>query len=171
MTAQEPPISTTAKGRITSVLQTEFLFQIRIPLYPAIDIGMTPNGHRMILMAKSGTFEGPRIKGQVISGGDWAMVRADNSGAIDVRLNLRTDDGALILMTYFGRMVASPENFEYALDFSKPDDPEGANRYYFRTNPLFETGDARYAWLNYVVSVGKGRTGDNGVIYDIFAVK
>ena len=77
----------------------------------------------------------------------------------------------LILMTYFGRMVASQENFAYALDFFKPDDPAGANRYYFRTNPLFETGDARYAWLNHVVTVGKGRTGDGGVIYDIFVVK
>ena len=43
--------------------------------------------------------------------------------------------------------------------------------YYFRTNPLFETGDERYAWLNTIVAVGKGRTGDGGVIHEIFAVK
>ena len=47
----------------------------------------------------------------------------------------------------------------------------GPDRYCFRTNPLFETGDERYAWLNHVVAVGKGRTGDNGVIYDVFAVR
>jgi hypothetical protein len=27
-------------------------------------------------------------------------------------------------------------------------------QYYFRTNPLFETGSSQYAWLNDVVCVG-----------------
>ena len=154
-------------------LETEFLFNVRIPLAPPIDSGPTPNGHRMIFMAASGSFEGPKMKGEVIpmSGGDWSVVRADGSGALDVRLSLKTDDGAVILMTYNGRMHASEDDFDYALDFAKPDDPAGAGRYHFRTNPLFETGDRRYAWLNHLVTIGKGRTGDGGVIYDVFAVR
>lgn len=52
----------------------------------------------------------------------------------------------------------------------KPTINAGANRYYFRINPLFETGDERYAWLNRVVAVGKGRTEDGGVRYEIFEV-
>ena len=154
-------------------LDSEFLFQMRVKLAPPMDIGSGPNGHRMIFMGRSGTIEGPRIKGYVMpmSGGDWSRIRADGSGALDVRLTLKTDDGAVIYMTYLGRMVASDDDMRYALDFSKPDDPDGARRYYFRTNPLFETGDDRYAWLNHVVAVGKGRTGDDGVIYDVFAVR
>lgn len=154
-------------------VEIEFLFTMKCKLDPIIDHGTTPNGQRLVAIASSGTFQGPRLAGVIVpgSGGDWAIVRSDGSGALDVRLSLKTNDGALILMTYFGRMVASQENFAYALDFFKPDDPAGANRYYFRTNPLFETGDARYAWLNHVVTVGKGRTGDGGVIYDIFVVK
>ena len=105
-----------------------------------------------------------------MSGGDWAIVRPDGSGVLDVRLSLRTTDGAIILMTYSGRMVASEQDFDYALDFGKPDDPEGASRYYFRTNPVFETGSERYAWLNHLICVGKGRTGDGGVIYEVFKV-
>ena len=170
MTSQAAITSLNKKTAI-SAIESEFLFQVRIPLYPAIDLGQTPNGHRMILMAKDGTFEGPKLRGKVISGGDWALVRGDRSGALDVRLNLKTHDGALLLMTYYGRMMAAEEDFEYALDFSKPDDPEGANRYYFRTNPLFETSDPRYAWLNHIVTIGKGRTGDHGVIYDVFTIK
>ena len=159
---------------MASTLQTEFLFEVRIPLAPPMDLGpAAPDGHRMIFMAASGSFEGPRMRGEVIpmSGGDWSRIRADGSGALDVRLSLCTDDGAIILMTYLGRMVASPDDFGYALDFAKPDDREGASRYYFRTIPLFETGDERYAWMNHIVSVGKGRTGDGGVIYEVFAVK
>ena len=157
-----------------SELKTEFLFEARIPLNAPMDVGQTPEGRNMIFIVKSGVFQGPKIKGEVIpmSGGDWSRVRADGSGALDVRICLKTDDGAIIYASWLGRMVASAENFEYALDFAKPDDPKGAEeRYYFRTNPLFETGDARYAWLNNIVAVGKGRTGDGGVIHEIFAVK
>ena len=156
-----------------SELHSEFLFQMRIKLAPPMDVGPSPEGHRIIFMGQSGTVEGPRIKGEVLpmSGGDWARIRADGSGTLDVRLSLKTDDGALIYMTYFGRMIPLDGDMEYALDFAKPDDPQGAERYYFRTNPLFETGDERYAWLNHVVAIGKGRTGDGGVIYDVFAVK
>lgn len=162
-----------AAERRVPELHTEFLFTMKCKLDPIIDHGATPNGHRLICIGGSGTFEGPKLKGIIVpgSGGDWSRTRTDGSGALDVRLSLQTHDGALILITYFGRMVASKEHFDYALDFFKPDDPAGANRYYFRTNPLFETGDERYAWLNNIVTVGKGRTGDGGVIYEIFEVK
>lgn len=94
------------------------------------------------------------------------------SGALDVRMCLRTHDGAAIFVHWHGRMVVSAENQAYALDFSKPDDPAGADeRYYFRTSPVFETGDQRYAWLNNVIAVSKSRTGDGGVIHRVFAVK
>lgn len=155
-------------------LKTEFLFEVKIPLAPPMDIGAAPDGQRMIFMAASGKFAGPRMNGDVIpmSGGDWSRIRADGTGALDVRLTLKTDDGALILMSYLGRMIASQENFAYALDFAKPDDRAGAEtRYYFRTNPMFETGDKRYGWLNNIIAVGKGRTGDGGVIYEVFEVK
>jgi Protein of unknown function (DUF3237) len=154
-------------------LQTEFLFSLKLIIAPPIDIGQTPDGHRTIFMIASGSFQGSKLKGDVLpmSGGDYATIRADGSIALDVRVSLKTDDGALIFMTYFGRIVASPENFSYALDFEKPDNPQGANKYYFRTNPLFETGDERYVWLNHIVAVAKGRTGDGGVIYEVFEIK
>jgi uncharacterized protein DUF3237 len=157
----------------SSPLETEFLFEIRIPLAAPVDVGAGPDGRRIVLMAQSGRFSGPRLRGEVVplSGGDWARRRRDGVSVIDARLCLRTEDGAMILMTYQGRLQASPENQDYARDFAKSDDPAGARRYYFRTNPLFETGDERYAWLNAIVAVGSGRTGDGGVVYDVFEVR
>lgn len=154
-------------------LATEFLFELHIPLAPPIDVGPGPDGRRIVLLAESGGFAGPRLRGEVLplSGGDYVRRRSDGVSVIDVRLCLRTHDGATVLMTYQGRLQASAANAEYARDFTKPDDPAGADRYYFRTNPLFETGDERYAWLNAIVAVGMGRTGDGGVVYDIFEVK
>lgn len=156
-----------------SELKSELLFEARIPLDAPIDVGDTPEGRNMVFIVKGGRFEGPRLRGEVLpgSGGDWSRVRPDGSGALDVRICLKTDDGAVIYASWLGRMVTTPEHFAYALDFAKPDDPAGAeSRYYFRTNPLFETGDPRYAWLNHVVAIGKGRTGDGGVIHEVFAI-
>ena len=154
-------------------IETEFLFEARIPLEPPMHIGQTPEGYRMIVNVGAGRFEGPRLRGEVIpmSGADWSRIRADGSGALDVRMCIRTHDGAMIYVHWHGLMIASADDRDYALDFAKADDPAGAARYYFRTSPQFETGDERYAWLNNILAVSKSRTGDGGVIHRVFAVK
>jgi hypothetical protein len=102
-------------------------------------------------------------------GGDWALFRSDGAMTLDVRLTLRTDDDALIHMTYGGRWITPPE---LRADMSDPDkrchvDPA---RYYFRTNPLFETGSPKYAWLNDIVCVGTGYLIEGGIAYKVSQV-
>jgi Protein of unknown function (DUF3237) len=47
-----------------SEVETEFLFEARVALYqPPIDVGAGPEGHRAIYFVKSGTFEGPKLRG------------------------------------------------------------------------------------------------------------
>ena len=156
-----------------SELETEFLFEARIPLTNAMHVGQTPDGYRMIVNVAGGHFEGPHLRGEVIpmSGADWSRIRSDGNGALDVRMCLKTGDGAILYVHWHGLMVASEEHRDYALDFAKPDDPQGAARYYFRTSPQIETGDKRYGWLNNLICVTKSRTGDGGVIHRVFAVK
>jgi hypothetical protein len=49
----------------------------------------------------------------VVPGGDdWALFCADGAMSPDVRLTLRTDDGALVHMTYGGIAYAVPKSFE-----------------------------------------------------------
>jgi hypothetical protein len=43
-------------------------------------------------------------------------------------------------------------------------------RYYFRTNPLFETGAPAYAWLNDIVCVGVGYLVEGAVAYRVSQV-
>jgi hypothetical protein len=166
-------IQVTRRGKMSEV-ETEFLFEARVALHlPFVDVGAGPEGHREIYFVKGGTFEGPKMRGQVVpnSGADWVRVRTDGSSHLDVRFCLETDDGAIIYSHWHGRFTALPEHLEYALDLKKPDDPQGADRYYFRTNPEFETGNERYAWLNNIVTVTKSRTGGGGVIHRVFAIK
>ncbi|MEO0362352.1 MAG: DUF3237 domain-containing protein [Pseudomonadota bacterium] len=153
-------------------IETEFLFEARVRLAEPIHVGPTPEGRRMIVNVKGGVFEGPRLRGEVVAdtGADFARIRANGGGALDVRFLLRTDDGALIYAHWHGVMAFDEAERSYALDFDKPDDPSGAHRYYFRTAPRFETADERYGWLNDVLAVSRSRTGGGGVVHRIFKI-
>jgi hypothetical protein len=111
-----------------------------------------PAGSRAIVDASTGTFTGPRLSGTVHGpGGDWVTLRADGSMQLDVRLLLKTDDGADILMEYKG--VGSP----------------GAA--VITTAPMFQTGAEQYAWLNGVVAIARGSSDGSSVTYDVYEVK
>jgi len=87
------------------------LFTITMKLPPTLEVGDTPAGNRRVFTAAGGTFAGDRLRGEVLAQGssDLLLVRTDGSSQQDVRLILRTDDGALILMTYRGVRHASAE--------------------------------------------------------------
>ena len=113
-----------------------------------------------------GSFEGPKIKGEVLSGADWILFRSDGVGEIDVRATLRADDGKLIYCHYRGILNVAPELFERALNGEDVDPSE----YYFRTTPVFETASEKYGWLNKVVTVGTGLVSNEGVEYDVYSI-
>lgn len=161
-----------ADPRVKSVgdLATRHLFDIVVDLDPRLNFGAGPVGQRVLFGATNGSFEGPRLRGEVLrGGGDWALFRADGAMALDVRLSLRTHDGELIYMTYGGRWVTPQHLRAEMADPARRTqvDPAG---YYFRTNPLFETGSQTYAWLNDIVCVGKGYLVEGAVAYKIFEV-
>jgi hypothetical protein len=156
--------------RALDEVRTEPLFDIVVDLSPKQTIGPGPVGHRTLFGAAGGSFEGPRLRGHVLAGGgDWALFRSDGVMMLDVRLTLKTHDGALIMMTYGGRWVFPTGLREAMADISTRHqiDPAG---YYFRTNPVFETGAKQYAWLNDVVCIGQGYLIEGGVAYKISRV-
>jgi hypothetical protein len=44
-------------------------------------------------------------------------------------------------------------------------------KYYFRTNPVFQTSSKKYSWLNHTIAVGVGKMIKGGVAYRIYAIK
>jgi hypothetical protein len=153
-----------------SEIKTEHLFDIVVDLNPHLSIGEGPIGRRVMFGAAGGTFEGPKLRGEVLAGGgDWALFRADGAMMLDVRLTLRTHDGALVQMTYGGRWVIPAELRADMADPVKRYEI-GPERYYFRTNPLFETGSKDYGWLNDIVCVGAGYLVENAVAYKVAQV-
>jgi Protein of unknown function (DUF3237) len=143
------------------------LFDIVVDLKPRLNIGEGPFGRRVLFGAAGGSFDGPNLRGEVLEGGgDWALFRPDGTMTLDVRLTLRTDDDALVHMTYGGRWVTPPDLRADISDPAKRYQIDPA-RYYFRTNPLFETGAPQYAWLNDIVCIGSGYLVEGGIAYKV----
>lgn len=136
--------------------------------YPAmVSIGHTPAGLRRIAPVSGGTFVGDRLSGVVLPGGnDWLINRSDGVMVIDVRLTLKTDDSALIYLSYQGRFLAEPA---VMARFAKGE-ALALSEYSLAMTAKFECGDDRYAWLNNVVAVGTGERTATGPIYTIFEV-
>ncbi len=147
-------------------MKLEPLMTFRAELRPPVDVGSTPHGRRMIFEVIGGSFEGPRLRGKALTGGgDWMLLDAEGVGRLDVRGTLETDDGAMIYVQYYGVIVMN-EKVQAALAAGGE---TGFGDTYFMTQPRFETGDERYAWLNKIVAVAEGRVLPNAVEYRVFA--
>jgi hypothetical protein len=148
-------------------VRTRPLFLLRLQVPPLVVVGATPDTFRRIGVITGGSFEGERLSGEVLAGGnDWQAVRNDGSTKLDVRIVLKTTDAALIVMTYQAVRHGPPSIIEQ-LEKGEPVDPAS---YYFRMNPLFETGSAKYDWINHIIAVGTGHRRADGPIYSIFEV-
>ena len=125
------------------------LMTLRLSTAPTQEVGAGPHGKRIIFPIIGGTFEGDRLRGKVLSGGDdWGIVRSDGVIELDLRVTLETDDGALIHMTFEGMR-----------------DDAALGGPYFRTLPRFETADREYAFLNRLLAVGVGEIRPDGPVH------
>jgi hypothetical protein len=158
--AQTPTGTATAAAHVQNATEAprppalEYLGTLRAETGTRTLVENGPQGTRTIVQLVGGRFEGPRLKASVQTpAGDWITNRADGSYRLDVRLTLKTDDGALILVTYNG-IGQTTSN--------------GAS---LRMAPLFETGDSRYVWLTRLQAIGVGERVGTAVKYDIYALK
>jgi hypothetical protein len=127
-------------------LNLEPLLKAEISLAPIQELG---EGRRMIAIT-GGKFRGDRLSGEVLAGGaDWQVVHADGVLELNAQYLLKTGDGALIYVHNHGFRRES----------------------FMRTTPRFETGDARYAWLNRMVCVASGVRHPASVEIEVFEVK
>ena len=77
--------------------KTEHVLDARVKVGKMIMLGESKHGVRRVIPITGGTFEGPKVKGEVVSGGeDWQLVRPDGDIEFEARYLLKTDDGVLI---------------------------------------------------------------------------
>ena len=92
MSPEPEPIELVPLGRMTIGLRDPML------------LPGTPGGTFVIAELASAHFEGERLKADAkgSANADWLTIGADGTAAIDVRVLLETDDGALIYLQYAG---------------------------------------------------------------------
>ena len=143
------------------------LLRAEITLAPPLELGAAPAGRRRIIGITGGRFAGERLTGRVLAGGaDWQVIRGDGVADLDARYTLETVDGALIYVRNRGYRHG-PAEVLARLAAGEAVDPA---LYYMRTTPLFETGDARYAFLNRMICVATGARRPAAVELEVFEV-
>lgn len=127
---------------------------------PPIAVGKTPAGIRSIGELKAVTVTGERMKASLhgTAAADWILLNG-RVGDIDVRMTLKTDDGAFVFVHYTGKLDLAREGGPVAI-----------------VCPRFETGDERYAWLNDVQAIGRatfgpGENGQTRLTYEFYEAR
>jgi hypothetical protein len=137
MQHSSPNVTNTPEKKLK--MNSRSLMTLRLDTAPIQDIGATRHGTRSIFPITGGSFEGDRLRGKDLAGGDdWMIARGDGVRELDLRITLETDDGALIYMTFTGVRHGAATD---------------AGGEYFRTPPRFETAAPKYLLLNKLLAI------------------
>ena len=158
--------STLAVPESLQAIRSKHLLSLKLDI-AAVQKISAPDAGIIVGVVSGGRFEGPQLQGRVLPGGsDWQRVLPDGSLRLDCRIVLETNRGDLIAMTYQGIRSGAPE----VLKRLAAGETVGADEYYLRINPLFETRSPEHQWLNRVVAVGAGQRLPDGPVYNVFEV-
>jgi len=123
----------------------ELLYECDATLSPAVEMGKTVEGQRRIIPITGGSVRGPRIRGELVSGGyDWNLSRSDGAGSVEAEYYMKTDDGVLIRIVNKGVSSGGPPS---------TDEASGEGFFMF-THPSFEAPTGKYDWINRAMFVG-----------------
>jgi len=139
----------------------EFVMELKVNCEAPFSCGMTSHGERVVIPIVGGTFEGPKLKGTILSGGaDYQYVDQKNGrNEIEAIYCIKTDDGVNIHIRNCGLIV-----------MGKGDN--GAPQFYFRTAPKFDApNDSKYAWLNNAIFICAPGMGQGYISLNVWMVK
>lgn len=128
------------------------LCRVRYEIGEPISVSTGAAGDRTVGEIISARFDGERLRASLkgVAAADWAFVEPSGRVLVDARLTIETDDGAVILVHYLGRMDARTGVIHSSM--------------------YFETGDDRYEWLTRILGVAKGFSRGRTVEYNVFEV-
>ncbi len=138
--------------------QLEFALQLRVTIDGTYTVGDIQHGRRVVIPITGGTFEGPLLKGTILSGGaDYQLVSHDGKRTeLEAIYSIKTDDGVIIHVRNRGLVCNDPKDF------------------YFKAAPQFEApSDSRYAWLNNALFVCQPEFTQafKGIVLNVWKVK
>lgn len=131
------------------MIESELLCTLSVDVGEVLSMGLGPIGERRRVDILGGTFEGPRMKGTVLPGADWQLLRSDGVLDLDARYALRAEDGALVHVLSQGMRHGPPE---VMARLARGEEVDPAS-YVFRSVMRFETGAPSLAFLNKTIAV------------------
>lgn len=147
--------------------QLEFVCELKVLVSAPMVVGETAHGVRRVIPIVGGTFEGPKMKGDIVNGGaDWQIVRKDGVAELEAHYTIKTDDGTYIYIKNLGLRVASPE---VAAKIGRGEQVS-PSEYYFRAVPKFEAPAGKYEWLNNAIFICKGIRNPDNVTIQVWKV-
>lgn len=131
-----------------------------------VSLGRGPLGERRVVSILGGTFEGPRMRGEVLPGADWQIARADGVLDIDARYALKEQGGGIVRVVSQGYRYAAPD---VLAALARGDDVDPAT-YFFRTVMRFETGASSLDWLNRTIAIATAERKARRVLLEAYRV-
>ena len=145
----------------------EFLMNLAVDVGELVSMGDAPLGVRRVVGILGGTFEGPRLRGEVLAGGaDWQIARKDGVLELDARYALKEQRGGLVRVTSQGYRHGPPE---VLAALARGDEVDPA-KYFFRTVMRFETGAPGLEWLNRTIALASAERKARQVLLNAFRV-
>jgi hypothetical protein len=145
----------------------EPLATFEVKLGALLDLGDSQWGRRRVVPIVGGSFDGERLRGEVLAGGaDWQVLHADGMITVDTRYTLRTHDGALVYLTTQGVRHGPPQVLARLAAGEVVDPAE----YYFRLFLRFETGHLDYLWLGRTLGVASAARSADAVRYQAYTL-
>lgn len=122
--------------------RTEFMWDAKVKIGEMISVGNSKRGTCHVIPITGGTFSGPNIKGEVLSGGeDCQLVRPDGDTELNARYLLKTDDGIVIQVINQALMHVPAKDEEGGFYVKSVIDLEAPN-------------DSKYDYLNHAIFLG-----------------
>ena len=144
----------------------EHLCDLSVQVGPPIEVGTGPMGVRRMIPITGGTATG-RLSGQVLPGGaDYQLIIGGTLARLDARYIIELADGARVFVQNTAVRAATAE-VTARLMRGEPVPPEAV---YFRCQPAFETGDARWQWLHERQYIGTGVRLPDAVLMSFYCV-
>jgi hypothetical protein len=132
----------------------KFMATLTAQLGDQIVVGEGPRGSRVVIDVPSVSLVGDNINASLATqdAADWLTLSEEGKlGALDVRMTLKTNDGAFIYVEYQGRA-----NMESGV---------------IATAPTFQTSHEQYLWLNRIQAVAAGQLDGGGkLVYNLYEV-
>lgn len=141
--------------------ELEYVMELKVTCDAPFSCGMTSRGERVVIPITGGTFEGPKLKGTILSGGaDYQYVdHQKGRNEIEAIYCIKTDDGVNIHIRNCGLIVSGK-------------DDNGNPQFYFRAAPKFDApNDGKYAWLNNAIFVCVPGFGQGYISLKVWMVK